>query len=72
MTGNAVAVTVKWSKGRREGMADPHANDPNEDPEKHMGEVIADPWDDPEQTDWRTTSLDLDDWRTTPLNMDDD
>jgi len=26
--------------------------DPNEDHEKYAGEVIPDPWDDPEQTDW--------------------
>lgn len=23
-----------------------------EDPEDHIGDVIPDPWDDPEQTDW--------------------
>jgi hypothetical protein len=26
--------------------------DPNEDHEKYAGEVILDPWEDPEQTDW--------------------
>lgn len=31
---------------------DPHANDPDEIPEDHIGPVIPDPWDDPEQTDW--------------------
>lgn len=40
--------------------ADPHAEDPNEDPEEHVGEVIADPWDDPGQTDWETHSVNLD------------
>jgi hypothetical protein len=38
---------------------DAHANDPDENPEDHLGEVIADPWDDPRQTDWATTTLDL-------------
>lgn len=28
----------------------PHPYDEN--PEKHLGHVIDDPWDDPEQTDW--------------------
>lgn len=40
--------------------ADPHAGDPNEDPEQHVGEPIQDPWDDPGQTDWETHSVDLD------------
>jgi len=36
---------------------DPHAAAPEEDPEQHLGEVINDPWDDEEQTDWTTASL---------------
>lgn len=39
---------------------DPHQNDPNEDPEKHLGPVIPDPWDDEAQTDWATRTVDLD------------
>lgn len=39
---------------------DPHADAPEEDPEQHMGEVIADPWDDPGQKDWETHSVELD------------
>jgi hypothetical protein len=38
---------------------DAHAEDPNEDPERHIGPVIADPWDDPEQRDWASETLDL-------------
>lgn len=38
---------------------DAHAMDPNEDPRDHIGRIIPDPWDDPEQTDWRTERLDL-------------
>jgi hypothetical protein len=41
-------------------MNNPHVNNPDEDPEDHLGEVIPDPWDDPEQPDWVTTALDLD------------
>lgn len=37
---------------------DAHAEDPNEDPEKHIGPAIADPWEDPEQRDWATETLD--------------
>lgn len=37
---------------------DPHPN-PNEDPEKHIGEVIPDPWSDPEQTDWPDEYVDI-------------
>lgn len=33
-------------------MIDPHTAAPNEDPEDHIGAIIPDPWDDPEQTDW--------------------
>lgn len=40
-------------------MADPHANDPHEDPEQHIGQVIADPWEDERQTDWQTPSIPL-------------
>lgn len=36
--------------------ADPHPS-PNEDPEKHIGPEIPDPWDDPEQKDWTTQTL---------------
>jgi hypothetical protein len=39
---------------------DAHADDPDEDPEEHIGPVIADPWDDPEQRDWATETLALD------------
>lgn len=38
-------------------MTDPHADAPEEDPEEHLGEVIPDPWDDPNQTDWRTQTV---------------
>lgn len=38
---------------------DAHAGDPQENPEDHIGERIADPWDDPGQTDWLTTTADL-------------
>lgn len=31
-------------------MPNPHEH--KEDPERHIGEVIPDPWDDPEQKDW--------------------
>lgn len=31
---------------------DPHAEDPEEDPEQHLGAVLRDPWNDPEQKDW--------------------
>ena len=41
-------------------MTDPHANNPHEDPEEHLGAVIPDPWDDDEQTDWATRTVDLD------------
>lgn len=36
------------------GGTNPHAADPNEDPEQHLGQVIQDPWDDDEQDDWAT------------------
>lgn len=39
---------------------DPHADDPNEDPEQHLGPVTPDPWDDDEQTDWATRTVSLD------------
>lgn len=38
------------------------ANDPHEvheDPEQHLGKEIADPWEDPEQEDWPTGSIDV-------------
>lgn len=38
---------------------DAHANDPGENPEDHIGGVIVDPWDDPEQRDWGNGKLDL-------------
>lgn len=31
---------------------DPHANDPDENPEDHIGDEIPDPWSDPSQVDW--------------------
>lgn len=37
---------------------DPHAAAPEENPEDHLGEVIRDPWDDPDQKGWTTASLD--------------
>lgn len=40
--------------------ADPHAADPHEDPEQHMGEVIPDPWSDPAQKDWADHTVELD------------
>lgn len=39
---------------------DPHAADPLEDPEHHIGGVIPDPWDDPEQDDWDNITLGTD------------
>ena len=42
------------------GWPDPHAADPHEDPEQHLGEVLPDPWDDPGQKDWETHSVSLD------------
>lgn len=33
-----------------EGTPEPHAVE--EDPENHLGPIIKDPWDDPDQTDW--------------------
>lgn len=38
---------------------DPHARAPEEDPEEHIGEVIPDPWDDPEQTDWPNETVEV-------------
>lgn len=38
---------------------DPHASAPQEDPEKHIGEEIPDPWIDPEQTDWPNEYVDI-------------
>lgn len=43
----------------------PHDADPNEDPERHLGPVIPDPWLDPAQTDWETHTVHLD-----PRTMD--
>lgn len=43
---------------------DPHPS-PNEDPEEHVGEVIPDPWDDPEQTDWPNETVDIVNGRVT-------
>lgn len=40
-----------------------HDNDPEENPEEHMGDEIADPWDDPRQEDWVTTTADLNEAR---------
>jgi hypothetical protein len=40
---------------------DAHANDPDEHPLNHVGSVIEDPWDDPEQDDWVTAHLNMDD-----------
>lgn len=36
---------------------DPHENDPEEDPLEHVGPVIADPWEDDSQTDWKTQTV---------------
>lgn len=36
-----------------------HANDPDENPLDHIGQEIPDPWDDPEQTDWTTRTIDV-------------
>lgn len=33
---------------------DPHEHAPDENPEDHIGQEIPDPWDDEDQTDWRT------------------
>lgn len=30
-------------------MTDPHENDPHEDPERHLGERVPDPWDEPQE-----------------------
>ena len=38
---------------------DPHAADPDEDPLEHLGDVIPDPWDDDDQTDWRTATVEV-------------
>ncbi len=38
-------------------MADPHENDPEENPLDHLGEELPDPWDDPEQKDWTDHTL---------------
>lgn len=40
--------------------AGPHAADLHEDPEQHLGAVLPDPWDDPEQKDWADHTVDLD------------
>jgi hypothetical protein len=66
---------VKYSRGEEGSMADEtpdipveervtygtdaHADDPDEDPEEHIGDEIPDPWEDPEQRDWATTTPDL-------------
>lgn len=39
---------------------DPHAADPAEVPEEHIGEEIPDPWADDAQTDWPTGTVGLD------------
>ncbi len=39
---------------------DPHSEAPGEDPEQHIGEVIADPWEDPEQKDWADHTVNID------------
>lgn len=39
---------------------DPHAADPAEDPEKHLGAILPDPWDDEHQTDWANHTVELD------------
>ena len=44
-----------------ERKTDPHAAAPDEDPLKHLGEEIPDPWDDDEQTDWATRTVVVDD-----------
>ena len=36
---------------------DPHAAAPDEDPLDHLGPEIPDPWDDDEQTDWKTQTV---------------
>jgi hypothetical protein len=43
-------------------MTDPHADDPDEIPEEHIGEVIPDPWDDPDQTDWPNETVGVTTW----------
>jgi hypothetical protein len=40
---------------------DPHAAAPDEDPMDHLGPEIPDPWDDDEQTDWKTQTVVVDD-----------
>jgi len=35
-----------------ETVIDPHAAAPDENPLEHLGDEIADPWDDPDQSDW--------------------
>lgn len=39
---------------------DAHAAAPDEDPKEHVGGEIPDPWDDPDQDDWRTTRVNMD------------
>lgn len=48
-------------------MTDPHASNPRENPEEHIGEVIADPWEDDRQTDWATPSVPLPPAQGVPL-----
>lgn len=38
---------------------DPHARAPEEDPEQNIGEVIQDPWEDPDQAEWPNEYVDI-------------
>lgn len=38
-------------------MEDPEREHQEEDHEKHIGAMVPDPWEDPEQKDWTTFNL---------------
>lgn len=53
-------MTDNYRDAEQAAPADPHAAAPHEDPEQHIGAPMRDPWDDPEQKDWETTTVDID------------
>lgn len=53
-------MTDNYEQAEHRPLADPHEADPLEDPEKHLGAVLPDPWDDDGQADWANHTVDLD------------
>lgn len=55
-------VTVKYEEGATMTEPEhrhPHADAPEEDPESHVGPETPDPWEDDDQRDWPTETVEV-------------